>query len=214
MDIFHLFSPFFLIQNQEMSFRLHLPKSFKSRALICLINFIFVVYDFVYGESNLSSGMVLFRALDFAVREGELDSRYFMMTDEEAFNYLLIECNRRTSKLMDIINRWIFYPRVYSLTTTELTAETENLFLDSDQRGKIADEISSHLGVKPEDVCVYLGKDKAFKQIHLPIIGEGQAIKIHKPSNELTYMAQVYLHPKHVDRRHQVREIMDDKLNK
>lgn len=170
------------------------------------------VYNFVYGGINLSTGMMLFRALDFAVRENEIKKDYFTMTDTEAFSYLLGSCNARTRTLMERANRWIFYPRVYNYQSSEVTDETIGLVMNSSNRGVVADEISELLGIPPEDVCVYMGKNKGFKQIHLPILSNGGEENVHKPQNKLTYMAQVYVHPKWANRSGGIQQFMQDKL--
>lgn len=169
------------------------------------------VYEFVYGGINLSAGMMLFRALDFARREGEIDRSYFLMTDSEAFTFLATKCNSRTSTLVERANRWIFYPRVYNSRETEVSERLVDYVLDSDNRGKMADEIGEALGIPPEDVCVYMGKDKGFKKIHLPIVGDGDDQE-HQPRNKLVYMVQVYLNPKWVDKSKKVEEIVNDCL--
>ncbi len=169
------------------------------------------VYEFVYGEIDLSAGMMLFRALDFARREGEINRDYFLMTDSEAFTYLATKCNARTRTLIERTDRWIFYPRVFNFRDSEASERLVVYVLDSDNRGKLADEISTELGIPLEDVCVYMGKDKGFKKIHLPIVGNGDDQE-HKPRNKLAYMVQVYLHPKWIDKSREVEEIIESKL--
>lgn len=170
------------------------------------------VYDFVYGGVNLSTGMMLFRALDFATKENEIKIDYFSLTDTEAFLYLLNKCNPRTRNLVERANRWIFYSRVYNYHSSEAKKGTVDLVMDSSNRGVIADEISTQLRIPPEDVCVYMGKNKGFKQIHLPILSNGGEKDVHKPINKLTHMVQVYVHPKWEDKGEQIQEFMRDRL--
>jgi len=170
------------------------------------------VYEFVYGKINLSAGMMLFRALDFARREGEIDKSYFLMTDSEAFTFLSTKCNSRTRTLVERANRWMFYPRIHNLRETEVSDGFISYVLDSDNRGMMADEISEAVGIPPEDVCVYMGKDKGFKKIHLPIVGGG-GDQEHQPKNKLAYMVQVYLHPKWVGKIDEVGELIKCKLS-
>lgn len=169
------------------------------------------VYEFVYGGINLSAGMMLVRALDFASREGEINRDYFLMTDSEAFTYLANECNTKTRTLIERADQWIFYPRVYNFRDAEVSDGFVSYVLDSDNRGRLADEISAELGISQEDVCVYMGKDKGFKKIHLPIVGDGDDQE-HQPRNKLAYMVQVYLHPKWVDKSKEVEGIVKGKL--
>lgn len=169
------------------------------------------VYEYVYSGINLSTEMMLFRALDFARREGEINRDYFLMTDSEAFTYLATECDARTRTLAERADRWMFYPRVYNFRDAEVSEGFVNYVLDSDNRGRIADEISAGLRIPQEDVCVYMGKDKGFKKIHLPIVGDGDDQE-HQPRNKLAYMVQVYLHPKWVNKANEVKEIVEDHL--
>lgn len=170
------------------------------------------VYKFVYGKANLATGMMLFRALGFAAQEGELTRDYFLMNDAEAFNYLLTLCNPRTRVLAERANRWIYYTQVYGYTTTELPQDKLAYILDSDNRGALADNIACELGVPSEDVCVYMGRNKGFKQIHIPILSEGNEEAAHRPQNKLTYHVQVYVHPSHVYRKQAVKKIVEDEF--
>lgn len=170
------------------------------------------VYEFVYGEANLSTGMMLFRALDFASREGEIDKNYFTMTDSEAFHYLLEACNPRTQTLIERAGRWIFYPRVFNYSSSEATSETVKLVMDSSKRGVVADEISEFIKIPPEDICVYMGKNKGFKQIHIPVLSNNKEEKMYEPVNSLTYMAQVYIHPKWENKSKEIEEYMVSRL--
>jgi HD superfamily phosphohydrolase len=171
-----------------------------------------LVYEFVYGEVNLSAGMTLFRALDFARREGEIKRDYFLMTDSEAFNYLLTKCNSLTRELIERANRWIFYPRVFNFRGDDVSEQFVSYVMDSDNRGQLADEISSRLHIPPEDVSVYMGKDKGFKKIHFPIVGNGRDQE-HQPQRKLAYMVQVYVHPRWADRTSEVEEVVNNKLS-
>lgn len=91
-------------------------------------------YKFVYGEGNLSTGMIIFRALDFAQRECELPREYFTMTDAEAFVYLSQNCNPETRLLMERANRWQGYPQVFNETFTDVPEELKEYIMDSDNR--------------------------------------------------------------------------------
>lgn len=170
-----------------------------------------IVYDFVYGDVNLSTGTMLFRAIDFAARVGEINRDYFLMTDNEAFNYLGFKCNSRTGTLIERAYRWIFYPRVYNFRNTVVSEKLIKFVMDSDNRGKLADEISVNLKIPPEDVCVYMGRDKGYKRIHLPIVGRN-GDRQHQPRNQQAYMIQVYIHPKWNPKEEFIKQIVDNKL--
>ncbi|MBI2029064.1 HD domain-containing protein [Candidatus Gottesmanbacteria bacterium] len=167
-----------------------------------------VVYQFVYDGLNLSAGSMLIRALDFAYREGEINRNYFLMTDSEAFTYLNTKCNNRTRTLIERANRWILYPRVFSFKDIRVKKKVISYILEPDNRGRLADQISKDLKIPPEDVCVYMGKDKGFKKIHLPIFGDGREQK-HQPKNKLAYMIQVYIHPKWLSKKEAIKDIVN-----
>lgn len=170
-----------------------------------------VIYEYVYQTANLSAGMMLFRALELARREGEITRDYFLMTDAEAFSYLITECNRKTRELMERINRWMFYPRMFNYRSADVSERVGIYISDSGNRNKLADDISVALEIPPEDVCIYMGRDKGFKRIHLPIVGDGDD-KEHQPRSKNAYMVQGYLHPKWQDKREAMREIIEAKL--
>lgn len=169
------------------------------------------IYEFIYSDANLSPGMMLSRALEFAYREGELTRGYFFMTDAEAFDYLLTKGNKRTKTLIERVDRWDFYLKVFEFKSAEVSPEAAAYFSDSGNRDGLADEISEELGIPSEDVCVYLGKDKGFKKIHLPIAGD-DGDKEHESKNVLTYMAQAYLYPRWADKAEAVERIIRGKL--
>lgn len=171
-----------------------------------------IVYDFVYGHRNLAPAMMLSRALDFARKEGKLTMDYFRMTDAQAFDYLMNQCNDKTQTIMERVNRWQYYPRIFNFSTTSPSNEMEKLFLDSENRWLMSDEIAKTLKIPLEDVSVYMGKDKGFKKIHLPILDNENNSREHQPTNKLKFMAQVYIHTKWEGKVQLIHELMSNKL--
>lgn len=165
------------------------------------------VYRYVYSTANLGPGMMLYRALDFAAREDELTPAYFQMTDAAAFEYLSQRCNPRTCYLIERVRRWQWYERVFSLATPDPSPTIRALCSNSTLGGVVADRIASGLKLPAEQVTVYMGKDKGFKHIHLPIVGETGNLS-HTPNQPLTWMIQVYLHPDHAHQVNDVTELM------
>lgn len=172
-----------------------------------------IVYKFVYGEANLSPGMMLFRALDFAERDGELGRDFFRMTDVEAFLYLSNKCNMRTRTLMERADRWLLYPRAFNLSAAAFSEETVKFILHAENRGMVADEVGTLLGIEPENVCVYMGKDKGFRRVDLPVMVGGVEGEFF-PSGQSAFMVQVYVHPKHFDghTKAKIGEFLKDRL--
>ena len=171
-----------------------------------------VVYQYIYSVYNLSSSAMIHRALDFAQREGELPREYFSMTDYEAFNYLLTHCNPRTQAIMESAQTWRFYPAVVNINTTEPSQKLSKVADNPDQRAIIADEIANSLGIAPENVCVYLGKTKGYRKIHLPILDEQNNDQEHQPISQQTWVAQVYIHPDRLDKAKKAANIFQELL--
>lgn len=171
------------------------------------------VYKYVYGEANFAAGSMIFRALEFAYRDGLLDRNYFLMTDSQAFNYLLSSPNPRVSTLVDMASRWIYYSQVYNRTSATPTESAINFVTDSTQQGVLADEIAMQLGVPLENVSVFMGRNKGFKRVHLPTVSKGNESLAHNHENELTYYIQVYIHPRLADRSQEIKEIVEDKVS-
>jgi len=172
-----------------------------------------VVYEYVYSADHLSTAAMIFRALSFAYQGGELTPSYFRMSDTDAFNYLTQECNHKTKALMEQMRGWVFYSRVFNLAEPDLPDTLKAFFTESESRWLLADRISEGLRIPPEEVCVWLGKNKGFKKVHLPLIdGEGMA-REHAPSQEMSWMAQVFVHPRWVRRAEEVREMVEEVLH-
>lgn len=171
-----------------------------------------IAYRFVYSPANLAPGMMLVRALDFAALSNELTNSYFSMTDPEAFLYLKQKCNQKTKTLIERLERWRFYQRVFNFTTTQPTTTVKRLIDNPDNLGNLADLLSSYLKIPPEDICVYLGKNKGYKKIHIPIVDAEGNITQHTPTAKLAWMAQVFLNPRHLNKSAAAKEFMKDKL--
>lgn len=171
-----------------------------------------VIYNFVYSHANLASGMMLSRALDFARREGKLTFDYFRMTDAQAHDYLLNHCNSKTQLIMERVNKWQYYPRIFNYSTRSPSTKTKDLFLNSDNRWVVSDEISRELNIPPEDISVFMGKDKGFKKIEIPILDGDNSTKEHHPTSKPKFMAQVYVRSKWEEKINQVHEIMNERL--
>lgn len=58
-----------------------------------------------------------------------------------------------------------------------------------------------------------MGRNKGFKKIHIPLLGNnGGEIVEQRSANVQTYMLQIYVHEPHVGREEVVREIVNSKL--
>lgn len=154
-----------------------------------------IIYQFVYSNLNLAPGTVLMRAMDFADREGELKKEYFMYTDAQAFEYLATKCNPTTQKLIDFTYRRIIFDQVFTEDFTNPSPKLKDFCEHVVNRGILADEICQEFKLPKEYIAVQIGKNKAYKSIHLPLIDQEGTVIEHSPYNEQHYMIQVYAHP-------------------
>lgn len=171
------------------------------------------VYDYVYSQMNLASGVVLVRAMDFAYREGELTQDYFYLTDNQAFEYLATKCNSRTRKLIEWARCWVFFPKVYEMSTEKVPKDKQKGFMDAFSRGELADQLAEAVGVEPEKIAVYLGQNKGYKKIHLPIMELGGEVREHVPYNIKRWRAQVYVHPDIEEKASEVSEAAQELIS-
>lgn len=159
-------------------------------------------YKFVYSSDNLSPGAMLSRALYFAEKEEELDNDFFLKDEAEARVYLKNDCNPRTGELIKNMENWAnHYRQIVSLEATGLDPRWRHLFTGIEPRFRVADEMSSILGVKPENVCVYFGWDRGYKKIQIPLLDDkgrfwsADSLLSEKGDLKQRWMVQVYVHP-------------------
>jgi len=169
-----------------------------------------LVYDVVYSDLNLTPETMLFRALQFAYEQNELDEKFFDLTDSQALYTLENRCNPQTRNLIKDIRSWHFYCPVGEIKQTGETTEIFKTFCTNwKERQKIADIISDSLDIPRECVTVYAGKDKGFKKIHLPFIGNKETVE-HEPIQKLYWRIKLYLHPKHQERKLEAEELLNE----
>ena len=169
-----------------------------------------LVYDVVYSDLNLAPGSVLFRALEFAYRTGDLTIDFFSLNESQALYTLENRCNAKTQKLMQHLRRWRFYQRVGEVTQVNQASEKMLAFCgDWQQRQKVADVVADALGIAHEDVTVYAGRDRGFKKIHLPILHHDNQVEDHQPIQRQTWRLHVYVDPIHTGINDAVGEVLD-----
>ncbi|NMB57235.1 HD domain-containing protein [Candidatus Beckwithbacteria bacterium] len=168
-----------------------------------------LIYDVVYSNLNLIPESMLFRALQFAYEDNELKKDFFSFTDSQALYFLEYKANQLTRKLMKDMRFWHLYLPAGKIIKADTISETVKTFCTVwQERQKIADIIAHSLGVKKEEVTVYAGKDRGFKKIHLPFIGDGEIVE-HQPLQKLFWRIKVFLHPKHKDKVPAVQELLE-----
>ena len=139
--------------------------------------------------------MMIFRAIDLAYREGQIDVDFFLTSDDEAISYLA-GCNDRTSTLVQRAMYWSWYEEVFAVELPYATSVIGNLAEDSGNRGVIADLICEDLGLEPEDVCVYVGKGKERRRVTIPFISaDGEKIFFDDSNGDSAYRFRVFANP-------------------
>lgn len=166
------------------------------------------VYGYVYSPQNLASGSMLWRAIYFAQKEGEIDKEFFKKTDSQAF-YDLIHSNQKAKSLMEKLERWQHYKSLINFQSEDIPEGAKPFFLDPLQRGILADQIAEEVRIKQEQICIYMGKDKGFKKIGLRIEGsENYFSSILKP----TWLFKVFIDPEISDKSEAIKKLTKEKL--
>ncbi len=172
-----------------------------------------LVYDVVYSDLNLGPGSVLFRALEFACKAGDLDLSFYNLTESQALYFLENRCNAKTQKLISDMRRWNFYYKAGEITQEVKASEKMLMFCnDWKQRQKIADIVAESLRIPAEDVTVYAGKDRGFKKIHLPIFKGKDVIDEHRPIQKEAWRVRVYVDPTHIKAAEEVQSVLESIL--
>ncbi len=166
-----------------------------------------LVYDLVYSDVNLGPGSMVSRALYFAFINKEITQDFFYLTDSQAFFLLENRFNPACQKLAQAARFWHFYLLAGKKETEKPSKKLKNICLNWKQKFQLADKIALNLKIAKEDVCLYAGKDKGFKRIHLPFVGDEQR-KQHLPLVPLKWRVKVYLHPKHKSRLKEFEEVI------
>jgi HD superfamily phosphohydrolase len=153
------------------------------------------VYQFVYSTKNQVMGAMTRRALQFAYEEGELKEEFFRWTDTQAYNYLLEDCNPRTKKIASIAANKIPYVAVTDLMITSPQNDFIELCKDGDNSERIADSLAEEFALPREDVCVYFGKSRNYRSVHLPVLNGDETSNLNGIQQEWT--AQAFVHSDH-----------------
>ncbi len=169
-----------------------------------------LVYDVVYSDLNLTPETMLFRAMQFAFENKELDEHFFDLTDSQALYTLEHRCNPQTQNLIHDMRAWRFYKPAGEVSEVDKVSEiVQTLCTSWTERQKIADILSDSLSIPRECVTVYAGKDKGFKKIHLPFIGPTVQTE-HEPIQKLCWRIKIYLHPDHEDKGIETEELLKE----
>lgn len=172
------------------------------------------VYEFVYSDTNLSPGMMLFRALEFAYGKGELKKEFFSLSDSQALEFLKKGCNRRTVKLVEDIACWRFFQLAAKLITKKPSPKVKELCSSRKWRAYLADSLAKKLKISREEICVYTGQDKGYKKIDIPFIGPDGTTSGHKPKSNLRWIIKIYIHPRYKAKFKKAQSLLEELAKK
>jgi HD superfamily phosphohydrolase len=130
------------------------------------------LYSVVHSEPNLSSATMLYRALEYAYKDGYLDVDFFKLGESEAMSHLLYKSGRQAAKLMTSALRWHHYPMIYQELNKDQDPRLVSIYDNWQGRRRFANRIARDLNIKPSDLALYVGRDRGEKTIQLPFIGE------------------------------------------
>jgi HD superfamily phosphohydrolase len=168
------------------------------------------VYQYVYRAENQVMGAMTRRALQFAYEQGELKEEFFYWTDTQAYDYLLHNCNPETQKLARIAANRQPYKTVTDIVITDPPDNFGNLCKDSDNREVVADDLAEEFSLPREDVCVYFGKSRNFRDVRIPVIGESSTPVANGIIQEWT--AQAFVHPKYDSKHSEINEAFRERI--
>ena len=152
------------------------------------------VYSKIYEQPHLSPAMMIFRAIDLAYCEDQIDIDFFLMDDNDAIMYLA-GCNEGTSALVQRAICWKWYDEIFSVESPYADSIIGNLAKDSGNRGAIADIICGDLELKAEDVCVYVGKGREKRRVTISFVSPDGNMFFDASNDDPTYRLKVFVNP-------------------
>lgn len=155
-----------------------------------------LAYELVYSDLNLAPASMISRALYFAWQNNELTSDFFYLTDSQAFYLLENRFNPASRALAQDARYWRFYLPAAEITTEKPNRHLKKVCLDWQLRFQLADTLAEKLNLPPQDITIAGGKDKGFKKIHLPFVGQGQK-QSHMPLMPLRWRLKIFIQPRH-----------------
>lgn len=171
-----------------------------------------LVYDFVNSSMNLAPASMLLDALEFAFQAGELNKEYFLKTDGAAVIYLSENCNPVTRQLMSDLQNWLFYQEAFSLVSENISIKLQEFIQSFENRAQLAHHLSHELVLPQECISVCLLKNKGFKQIHFPFLGQPNSHFQHQ-QQQPDWIIKVFIHPEHQDHIPTVQALMSEFLS-
>ena len=169
----------------------HLPESCFSDARVWQ-ELRFRVYRHIYRSPHLNLAMMVYRALEIAFCEEEIENDFFFHDDNTALSYLRA-CNEKTARLVQSATRWAWYDEVVSAEFQNPSEKLRTLSAHWKGRKRLADTIAEKLGVSQEKVCAYIGAGKEKRRIHMPFITKNARAFYDNSDETPIYRVKVYV---------------------
>jgi len=155
-----------------------------------------VTYRYVY--TSYPENMI-FRALDLAYKNDDLNKSFFRLDDYEAINYLKAHANNSTKRLIERTEAWQFYLLSFFQIIENATPSYIRRAKSIETRLKLAKMLTKELDLEPEDICVSISRDKGYKKINIPILNKNNEETSHQPKMKERWIIRVYTYKK-IDR--------------
>jgi len=127
------------------------------------------VYDeIVYGDTNISAGGMLIRALGFAYGEKGrrlLNDGFLAFTDSEALQYMESNCDS-ARVLIEKARSGAFYKKVAEISSTNPSKCMDDICKNWGGRLELADSVSDRLNIARTDVCVQAFRRKPERDVN------------------------------------------------
>lgn len=151
------------------------------------------VYNLIYSEPHLTSAMMVYRAVEIAFTDGDINKDFFFLNDSKAIDFLASGRNKKTGYLMEKSLRWQWYDYVFGLATTKPSDKLKEYSGNWKGRKIFADALAAKLKIPDEKVCVYIGKGKEVRDIHLSFADA--SIPSNPQKEKPIYRVKVYIDP-------------------
>ncbi len=146
----------------------------------------------VYGDTNISAGSMLVRALGFLREETCILGNFFKMTDSEALEFMKVNCGSART-LIERAERGLFHKKVAEISSFEPSKNMMELCKNWRGRLEAADTISEKFGLERTDVSVQAFRHKYERDVNFC----SKKIKKERASQnkEIKYDMRVFINP-------------------
>lgn len=145
----------------------------------------------VYGDTNISAGSMLVRALGFLYEENKLKKGFFNMTDNEALEFMKENCNYART-LIERAEAGNLHSKAAEISSFEPSKNMMELCKDWRGRLEAADIISETFSLERTDVSVQAFRHKLERDVNFCSKKIKKDTKINQ-SKEIKYDMRVFI---------------------